>query len=151
MVTSDLDLDPAGRRAVLARVADMVAAHVDGIGELPVVPSPADAEAAVAAVGAIEPEHGADPAAVLDAVEPVLRHGIVHTGHPGYLGLFNPASTLMGIAGDTLTAAFNPQLAVVSHAPAAVAVESACTRLLSMRLALPPGSVGQFTSGGSEA
>jgi aromatic-L-amino-acid decarboxylase len=147
----DLDLDSATRRAVLGRLAGIVEAHVDGVADLAVVPSEADARAAVAAVGAIDLEHGAEPSAVLDAVEPILRHGIVHTGHPGYLGLFNPAPTFMGIAGDTLTAAFNPQMAVVSHAPAAVAIESACTGLLAERLGLPPGSAGQFTSGGSEA
>jgi glutamate/tyrosine decarboxylase-like PLP-dependent enzyme len=39
----------------------------------------------------------------------------------------------------------------VCHAPAAVAIETACVRWLGGRLGLPPGSVGQFTSGGSEA
>jgi aromatic-L-amino-acid decarboxylase len=151
VATSGLDLDPGMRQAVLARVAGIVGSHLDGIADLPVVPGDAEAEAAVAAVGAIDLERGADPTAVLHEVESVLRRGVVHTGHPGYLGLFNPASSLMGIAGDTLTAAFNPQLAVVSHAPAAVAIESACTRLLIDRMGLPPGSVGQFTSGGSEA
>jgi glutamate/tyrosine decarboxylase-like PLP-dependent enzyme len=53
--------------------------------------------------------------------------------------------------GEALGATFNPQLAVVSHAPAAIAIEAACTDLLIGRMALPPESVGQFTSGGSEA
>jgi aromatic-L-amino-acid/L-tryptophan decarboxylase len=151
VATSGLDLDPATRQAVLSRLAGIVVSHFDGMADLAVVPSDRDVEAAVAAVGAIDLEHGADPHAVLDAIEPILRHGIVHTGHPGYLGLFNPASSFMGVAGDALAAAFNPQLAVVSHAPAAVAVDAACTELLVERLRLPPGSVGQFTSGGSEA
>jgi aromatic-L-amino-acid/L-tryptophan decarboxylase len=145
------DLDPIARQAVLARLLGIVTSHFDGIADLAVVPSDRDAEAAVARVDAIDLEHGADPVAVLDAVEPILRHGIVHTGHPGYLGLFNPAPTFMGVMGDALAATFNPQLAVVSHAPAAVAIEAACTKLLIGRMNLPPGSVGQFTSGGSEA
>lgn len=151
VATSGLGLDPATRQEVLARLLHIVTSHFDGIADLAVLPSERDAAAAVAAVAAIDLEHGVDPRAVLDAIEPILRHGIVHTGHPGYLGLFNPASSFMGMAGDTLAAAFNPQLAVVSHAPAAVAIEAACTGLLIGRLGLTPGSVGQFTSGGSEA
>jgi aromatic-L-amino-acid/L-tryptophan decarboxylase len=151
VATSGLDLDPATRQAVLSRLLRVVRSHFDGIADLAVVPSDRDVEAAVAAVGAIDLEHGADPQAVLDAVEPILRHGIVHTGHPGYLGLFNPAPSFMGVVGDALAATFNPQLAVVSHAPAAVAMEAASTGLLVGRLGLPPGSAGQFTSGGSEA
>jgi glutamate/tyrosine decarboxylase-like PLP-dependent enzyme len=144
-------LDPATREAVLAAATQAIAGHFAGVAELPVVPSDDRATAAVAAVRAIDLERGADPLAVVAQVEAALRDGIVHTGHPGYLGLFNPASTFMGVIGDALAAAFNPQLAVVSHAPAAVAVEAACTDLLVRRLGLPAGSVGQFTSGGSEA
>lgn len=145
------DLDTAARQAVLDRLLHIVASHFEGIADLTVAPSDRDVEAALAGVGAIDLEHGADPVAVLGAVEPILRHGIVHTGHPGYLGLFNPAPSFMGVMGDALAAAFNPQLAVVSHAPAAVAIEAACTDLLIDRMGLPSESVGQFTSGGSEA
>jgi aromatic-L-amino-acid decarboxylase len=151
LATTDLDLDVAERQSVLAWLLRSVESHFEGIADLDVMPSSRDAEAAVAGVGAIDLEDGADPMAVLDAIEPILRHGIVHTGHPGYLGLFNPAPSFMGVIGDALAATFNPQLAVVSHAPAAVAIESACTELLIGRMGLPAESVGQFTSGGSEA
>lgn len=144
-------LDPAARQAVLARLGQIVSSHFDGIAELDVVPSGGAGERAVTAIRAIDLEHGADPMAVVEAVEDALRHGIVHTGHPGYLGLFNPAPTFMGVVGDTLAATFNPQLAVVSHAPAAVAIEAACTDLLAGRIGLPAPSAGQFTTGGSEA
>jgi chloramphenicol 3-O-phosphotransferase len=148
---TSLDLDPAGRDAVLDRLHRAVAAHFDGVADLPVVPAGDAVEGAVARVRAIDLEHGTDPVEVVGAIESILQDGIVHTGHPGYLGLFNPAPTFMGVIGDALAAAFNPQLAVRSHAPAAVEIESACTELLIGRLGLPPGSVGQFTCGGSEA
>ncbi len=145
------ELDAAARDAVFAQLHRVVASHFEGIGDLPVVPSPAETEAAVTEARAIDLEHGADPLELLDEVASILRRGIVHTGHPGYLGLFNPAATFLGVVGDALAAAFNPQLAVVSHAQAAVAIESACTDLLIGRIGLPAGSAGQFTSGGSEA
>jgi glutamate/tyrosine decarboxylase-like PLP-dependent enzyme len=145
------DLDAATRADLLTRLQRIIASHFDGISELRVTPTGEEVDAALAAVEAIDLERGADPLELLDKVEAVLQRGIVHTGHPGYLGLFNPAPTFLGIVGDALAAAFNPQLAVVSHAPAAVAIEAACTRLLADRMRLPADSVGQFTSGGSEA
>jgi glutamate/tyrosine decarboxylase-like PLP-dependent enzyme len=148
---TSLDLDPAGRDAALDRLHCAVATHFAGVGDLPVVPTVDAADRATARVRAIDLEHGVDPVELVGAVESILQDGIVHTGHPGYLGLFNPAATFMGMIGDALAATFNPQLAVRSHAPAAVAIETACTDLLIDRMGLPAGSVGQFTSGGSEA
>jgi glutamate/tyrosine decarboxylase-like PLP-dependent enzyme len=87
---------------------------------------------------------------LLDACSDVLRDGIVHTSHPRYFGLFNPTPTFAGVLADALVAAFNPQLAVTSHAPAAVAIERRVLSFLASRLGLPD-AVGTFTSGGAEA
>ncbi|WP_242884242.1 pyridoxal phosphate-dependent decarboxylase family protein [Actinomadura litoris] len=88
----------------------------------------------------------------VDEVAALLRTGTVHTTHPGYFGLFNPTPTHLGVVGDALTAAFNPQLAAWSHAPAAAEIEAHLLRFLGGRLGYPAASVaGSFTSGGAEA
>ena len=75
-----------------------------------------------------------------------------HTPHPRYFGLFNPAPTTMGIAADTLVAAFNPQLAAWSHSPLSIEIEQHVIRLLGARFGYDPASTdGAFTSGGAEA
>jgi glutamate/tyrosine decarboxylase-like PLP-dependent enzyme len=56
----------------------------------------------------------------------------------------------MGIVGDMLTAAFNPQLAAWSHAPAAAEIEAWLIRYLGGRIGFDD-PVGSFTSGGAEA
>ncbi len=85
------------------------------------------------------------------AVESLWRHQ-VHTPHPRYFGLFNPAPTTLGIAADALVAAFNPQLAAWSHSPFAVEVEQHLVRALGGRLGYDAAKVeGCFTSGGAEA
>ena len=56
------------------------------------------------------------------AINGLTRHQ-VHTPHPRYFGLFNPAPTTMGVAADALVAAFNPQLAAWSHSPLAAEIE----------------------------
>lgn len=81
----------------------------------------------------------------------LLRDGTVHTPSPTYFGLFNPAVTDASVVGDSLVAAFNPQLAAYSHSPAAQEIERHSLRSLAGRMGLAPGSVGHFTSGGSEA
>ncbi len=76
----------------------------------------------------------------------------VHTPHPRYFGLFNPAPTTMGIAADALVAAFNPQLAAWSHSPLAAEIEQHLIRALAGRFGFDPARVeGTFTSGGAEA
>ncbi|NED54859.1 pyridoxal-dependent decarboxylase, partial [Micromonospora aurantiaca] len=79
----------------------------------------------------------ADPEAVIEDVAGLLRATTVHTTHPRYFGLFNPTPTLMGVVGETLAAAFNPQLAAWSHAPAAVEIEAHLLRFLGGRLGYP--------------
>jgi aromatic-L-amino-acid decarboxylase len=87
---------------------------------------------------------------LLEACGALLRDGIVHTSHPRYFGLFNPTPTFAGVLADALVAAFNPQLAATSHAPAAVAIERRVLSFLADRLGFPD-VVGTFTSGGAEA
>jgi len=64
-----------------------------------------------------------DPLEAVDFVVKGLWEHQVHTPHQRYFGLFNPAPTTMGIAADTLVAAFNPQIAAWSHSPLAAEIE----------------------------
>ncbi|WP_433466279.1 pyridoxal phosphate-dependent decarboxylase family protein [Spirillospora sp. CA-128828] len=116
------------------------------------VSAPVDVRALRAAIGAYGFDRPAAPADVIDDVAELLRATTVHTTHPRYFGLFNPTPTLMGVVGETLAAAFNPQMAAWSHAPAAAEIEAHLLRFLGGRLGYPPGTVaGSFTSGGAEA
>jgi glutamate/tyrosine decarboxylase-like PLP-dependent enzyme len=91
------------------------------------------------------------PSRALAAAVEAMRTAQVHTGHPRYFGLFNPAPTTMGIAADALVAALNPQLATESHAPFAVAAERHLIRAFAERFGFPGDAEGTFTSGGAEA
>src|SRR5262245_25786186 len=97
----------------------------------------------------------AEPAGAVEAlafVAGAMWRFQVHTGHPRYFGLFNPASTTIGIAADALVAAFNPQLAAWSHNPFAVEVERHLVRAFGQKFGYDIAVAdGVFTSGGSEA
>ena len=89
--------------------------------------------------------------AVAFAADELTRHQ-THAPNPRYFGLFNPASTTMGIAADALVAAFNPQLAAWSHSPLAIEIEAHLVRAFAARFGYDPAEAeGAFTSGGAEA
>ena len=95
-----------------------------------------------------EPE---DLSRLLAWVVESMAGGLVQVNHPKYFGLFNPSPALPAICADRIAAAFNPQICVWSHAPAAVEMEQHVVSRLAGRAGLPDGSGGHFTSGGSEA
>jgi glutamate/tyrosine decarboxylase-like PLP-dependent enzyme len=81
----------------------------------------------------------------------LLVDGTVHTTSPSYFGLFNPTPSFMGVVGDLLAAAVNPQLAAWSHAPAANEIEAWLVRYFAAQLRMKEGVGGSFCSGGAEA
>jgi len=97
----------------------------------------------------------ARPGDALEAVEFVieeLRRTQVHTPHPRYFGLFNPAPTSMGIAADAIVAALNPQLAAWSHNPLASEIERHLVQTFGQRFGWQaPNIDGVFCTAGAEA
>jgi len=105
--------------------------------------------------GALAGRDFAEPLGAVEALEFVadaMWRFQVHTGSSRYFGIFNPASTTMGIAADALVAAFNPQLAAWSHNPFAVEVERHLVRAFGQKFGYDLAVAdGVFTTGGSEA
>ncbi len=105
-----------------------------------------------AQIGTIDFDHPIAPAEALQFAVTGLWEHQVHTPHPRYFGLFNPAPTTMGVAADALVAAFNPQIAAWSHAPFAAEIEAYVLRAVAAKFGYPAASSdGVFTSGGAEA
>ena len=92
-----------------------------------------------------------DLESLMDWVIEALDKGGVQMTHPGYMGLFNPAPTFASECADRIASAFNHQICVYSHAPAAVEIEQHVVNEVARRAGLPEGSGGHFTSGGAEA
>jgi aromatic-L-amino-acid/L-tryptophan decarboxylase len=137
------------RTTAYERCVELIERHWDEVARLPVAPD-AGYQELEARVRQFDFETPVALERLLDDCSELLRVGIVHTSHPRYFGLFNPTPTFAGVLADALVAAFNPQLAVTSHAPAAVAIERHVLSFLADRLGFPD-AVGTFTSGGAEA
>ena len=80
-----------------------------------------------------------------------LERGVTHMTHPRYFGLFNPAPTFPAQCADRIAAAFNPQLAIATTSPAAVAIEAHVIAAVARQAGLVPETAGHFTAGGAEA
>ncbi|HVF60149.1 MAG TPA: aminotransferase class V-fold PLP-dependent enzyme [Thermoanaerobaculia bacterium] len=146
-----LRLETEARQALWGRLVAAIEGYAEGVDDLPVAP-PADLGELRRLLAPFDFARPLDPEAALDfAVAGLTRHQ-VHTPHPRYFGLFNPAPTTMGIAADALVAAWNPQLAAWSHNPFAAEVEQHLLRALAGRFGYDPARAeGTFCSGGAEA
>lgn len=139
-------------RALIARELDAaIESYVSDVPNLRTAPNvtPQEIRALLASYDFSQP---VDPSTALHFVIENLRKNQVHAAHPKYFGLFNPSPTTMGIAADTLVAAFNPQLAVWGHNPFSVEVERHLILWLGGLFGYKLAEVdGTFATGGSEA
>ena len=146
---SHLMLEKQERCRLWQQTFEAVEAYWEEVESLPVTPKlePKGMDQLMAAFPFDRP---VDPEAVLKFVVSGFKNHQVHTPHPHYYGLFNPAPTPASIAGDTLVAAFNPQLAAWSHNPFAQGVEKHLIGQIGSRFGLKDPD-GTFCSGGAEA
>jgi glutamate/tyrosine decarboxylase-like PLP-dependent enzyme len=148
---ANLALDAEERARLWALLTQTIEQYIAEIRELPVSTEPGP-EAVRALLSRFDFAH---PIAAEEAVRlaaDALVRTQVHTPHPRYYGLFNPAPTTVGIAADALVAAFNPQLAAWKHNPFAVEAERHVVRELGSRFGFDRAQTsGVMASGGSEA
>jgi glutamate/tyrosine decarboxylase-like PLP-dependent enzyme len=146
-----LMLDDAARADVWRATIDVVERYLTGLPEREIARA-MSADEVRAYAGLVDFRRPLDPAGAVRYVVEGFERFHVHNAHPRYFGLFVPASSTMGIVGDTLAAAFNPVLAAWRLSPFAVELELHLVRALAARFGFDPRAAeGSFTSGGSEA
>jgi glutamate/tyrosine decarboxylase-like PLP-dependent enzyme len=146
-----LRLDGAQRQSLWQEVLDQITRFEDQVRQAAVAPHlrPQLIRTLLANIDFHKPQ---PPLEAVRFVIDALWCNQVHSAHPRYFGLFNPAPTTMGVVADTITAAFNPQLAAWSHSPFAAEVEMHLIRALGEKFGYPPALAdGTFASGGAEA
>lgn len=143
-----MDFTAAERAALWEQVIQSIEHHFEKIGSRAVAP-PLNIDEIRAF---IKEERTPSAKEAIDHVVNGMTQYMLHTTHPGYFGLYNPKASFAGILGDTLTAAFNPQLAAWSHSPFALEVERSLLVAFGKRFGYSEDSIdGTFCSGGAEA
>ncbi len=136
--TPDLgDLPGDEFRRLLHEVADWVADYREGIEARRLVPEHRP--------GAISDGLPAGPPDAAEPMDEILRDfdrvimpGIVHWGHPAFLGYFSTTTTAPGILGEMLAAALNVSAMTWQTSPAATELETVVLDWIRQMLGLPP-------------
>lgn len=155
--------DQAPRRAALAidapafreighRLVDQIA---DGLASIPRGPvtrdaSPSAVRDALDLDGPL-PEAGSDPGALLDEAARLLFAHSLFNGHPRFFGYITAAPAPIGMLGDLLAAAVNPNVGAWTLSPAATEIEAQTVRWIAQFIGYPAECGGLLVSGGNMA
>ncbi len=144
-------LAKAKREVLWRQATEAVESYIERVGDMRVAPE-LDPQKFRAILKSFDFEKSMDPTDAVEFVVGGLSEYQTHAPHPRYYGLFNPATTAMGIVADMLVAAFNPQLAAWSHSPLAIEIEQHLIRAFGEKFGFfPSRAEGSFTNAGAEA
>lgn len=139
------------RQQLWAKVAERIEAYQVAAPGLRVAPGEGR-DAIAAELAPYDFTAPRDPLAVVDTTCDWLDRFLLHTAHPAYFGVFNPAAATMGAAADALVAAYNPQLASSASGALPIAIEDHLLRYFGCKFGFPAADVrGSFLSGGTTA
>jgi glutamate/tyrosine decarboxylase-like PLP-dependent enzyme len=138
------------RTAGLRAAAQHAEAFLATLDERPVAAS-ADAAAVRTTLGGPLPEHGDDPAAVIDALATGAEPGLVATPGPRYFGFVIGGALPAALAADWLVSAWDQCAAFHSLSPAAAAIEQIASAWTLELLGLPADASVGFVTGGQGA
>jgi aromatic-L-amino-acid/L-tryptophan decarboxylase len=97
------------------------------------------------------PEQGTDPAILLEQTAQGLFAHSLFNGHPRFFGYITAAPAPIGILGDFLAAAVNPNVGAWTLSPAATEIESQTVRWIAELIGYPVNCGGLLVSGGNMA
>ena len=133
-------------------MVDQVAGLLESLPRGPVRrdESPSSVREALGLAGPL-PESGMDPAALLEQATRLLFEHSLFNGHPRFFGYITSSPAPIGILGDLLAAALNPNVGAWALAPAATEVEAQTVRWIAELIGFPKDAGGILVSGGNMA
>jgi glutamate/tyrosine decarboxylase-like PLP-dependent enzyme len=142
-------LDSATRRKLGYQLIDQIDAFFSSLPDRP-VQLPAERRTYGPLSDSL-PEGGEEPEKVLAEVCARMVEEGFHVPSANYFGLMKPTPTYMGVVGEALVAALNPQLATLARSQLASKIELETVRWVGERVGWSGPFSGTFTSGGNEA
>jgi aromatic-L-amino-acid decarboxylase len=147
-----LAMDSATFRRLGHRLVDQVAEFLESLPKRPVTcdESPSAVREALDLKGPL-PEQGTDPGILLEQTAQRLFAHSLFNGHPRFFGYITAAPTPIGMLGDFLAAAVNPNVGAWTLSPAATEIESQTVRWIAELIGYPVDCGGLLVSGGNMA
>jgi len=149
---SPLAMDAATFRALGHRLVDQVATLLEAVPRGPVTrdQSPSTVRDALDLSGPL-PESGMDAGPLLERTARLLFDHSLFNGHPRFFGYITAPPAPIGIFGDFLAAAVNPNVGAWTLSPAATEIESQTVRWIAELIGYPADCGGLLVSGGNMA
>jgi glutamate/tyrosine decarboxylase-like PLP-dependent enzyme len=147
-----LEMDSATFRKLGHHLVDQVAEFLESMPHGPVNhdESPSSVRDALDLSGPL-PELGMDPAPLLEQTARLLFAHSLFNGHPRFFGYITAPPAPIGILGDFLASAVNPNVGAWILSPAATEIESQTVRWIASLIGYPRGCGGLLLSGGNMA
>ena len=139
-------------RALGHRLIDRAADFLDSLPQRPVTPGepPSVVREALGADRPL-PEHGTDPARLLDETADLLFDHSLFNGHPRFWGYITSSAAPIGALADLLAAAVNPNVGAWFLSPMASEIEAQTVRWIAELIGYPSDCGGILVSGGNMA
>ncbi|HSQ58957.1 MAG TPA: aminotransferase class V-fold PLP-dependent enzyme [Acidobacteriota bacterium] len=147
-----LHLDREAFRAIGHRLVDQLADHLASVPARPVTPGePPSAVRAALETEAPLPEKGRDAAALLEETTRLLFEHSLFNAHPRFFGYITSSPAPIGMLGDFVASALNPNVGAWTLSPAATEIEAQTIRWIAGFIGFPESCGGVLVSGGNMA
>jgi aromatic-L-amino-acid decarboxylase len=147
-----LAIDQAEFRRIGYALVDAVAEHLATLPSRAITrgESPAAIRELLDAAAPL-PENGGDPATLLPSMAKLLFEHSLFNGHPRFFGYITASPAHIGILGDLLASAVNPNAGSFTLAPVATEIEAQTIRWIAELLGYRRDCGGILVSGGNMA
>ena len=135
------DLPSSEMREALHRMADWIADYRETIATRAIVPDVWPGQVR-SACNPVMPEHGEAMTQILLDLDTVVMPGIVHWGHPAFLGYFGSTSNGPALLGEMAAAALNVSAMTWKTSPAATELETLVLEWIRDLLGFPHDAFG---------
>jgi aromatic-L-amino-acid/L-tryptophan decarboxylase len=150
--TSPLAMDADTFRGLGHALVDQLALLLESVPERPVTRDalPSALRESLGLNGPL-PETGTDAAPLLERTARLLFDHSLFNAHPRFFGYITSSPAPIGMLGDLLAAALNPNIGAFSLAPAATEFEAQTVRWIAELIGYPSDCGGLLVSGGNMA
>jgi aromatic-L-amino-acid decarboxylase len=135
------DMPPRQLREELHRMADWIADYRESIADRAISPVIAPGRV-TAGLSPSLPDAPADMSTIRRDFDDIVMPGIVHWGHPAFLGYFGSTSNGPALLGELAAAALNVSAMTWRTSPAATELETVIVRWIREMVGLPSSFMG---------
>jgi glutamate/tyrosine decarboxylase-like PLP-dependent enzyme len=149
--TAALDLPPDEFRRLGHDLIERIAQHLESLPDRPITSGDAPSRIRELLGQDALASGGDDPATILDQTAHLLFQHSLFNGHPRFWGYITGSPAPLGILGDLLASAVNPNVGAYVLSPVATEIERQTVRWIAELIGYPSDCGGIMVSGGNMA